>query len=504
MLNENILMIVDAVAREKNIEREDVFKAIEAAIQRAAQERYGREQDIRAIMDRQNGKVSLIRFRQVVDLVEDTEKQIDLQAGKKLGLELGQFEKTELPMLEAGRIAAYASKQVIVQKIREAERVRQYDEYKDKIGVIVLGTVKREDYGNLILDINKAEGVLRKDEIIKKQRHKIGERIRAYVYDVRRENKGPQIFLSRTHPQFMAALFKQEVPEIYDGVIEILAVARDPGSRAKIAVKSKDPSIDPVGTCIGMKGSRVQQVTKELFGEKIDIIHWTEDPVKFLTAAIAPATVERVVLDETEKHAKIIVDNSDEKQLGIAIGSGGQNVRLASILTGYDIDIMTGEDFNKQQEASINSIVSLFKEALDVDDILARLLYTEGYATVEEVSYVDIDELVKTEGIDQDIATELQNRGRNFLKKHQKEIEAKLDALGVAKDLRELAGLNQDMLVKLAGYDIKTLKDFAYLDADELCNYKDGMLKDFDIKRDLANKWIMMAREQTGLIAKAE
>ncbi len=503
MINENILMIIDSVAREKTLDREDVFQAVEMALSRAAEENYGREQDIRATMDRTTGKVSLHRYKEVVSEIEFAEKQITEAEGAKKGLALGEFLKEELPMVDSGRIAAYASKQVIVQKIREAERLRQYEEYKDKVGEIVLGTIKREDYGNLILDINRAEAILRKDEVIRKQRHKIGERVRAYIYDVKREAKGPQIFLSRTHPDFMKALFKQEVPEIYDGVIEVLAVARDPGSRAKIIVRSKDPSIDPVGTCIGMKGSRVQQVTKELFGEKIDIIHHTEDQRALLIEAMAPASVQRVVIDDVEKNAKIIVDNSDGKQLGMAIGSGGQNVRLASILTGFDIDIMTTDDFNKQQEEQTMATVNLFKEALDVDDILARLLYTEGYKAVEEVALVDAEELMKTEGIDEDIAKELQNRGKVYLAKHEKEMEQKLDDLGVDKDIRKIPGLSYDMIFKLVDKDIKTIKDFAYLDADELCGYKDGMLKDFSVKRDAANQFIMTAREMAGLIEKA-
>ncbi len=503
MINENILMIIDSVAREKTLDREDVFQAVEMALSRAAEENYGREQDIRATMDRTTGKVSLHRYKEVVSEIEFAEKQITEAEGAKKGLALGEFLKEELPMVDSGRIAAYASKQVIVQKIREAERLRQYEEYKDKVGEIVLGTIKREDYGNLILDINRAEAILRKDEVIRKQRHKIGERVRAYIYDVKREAKGPQIFLSRTHPDFMKALFKQEVPEIYDGVIEVLAVARDPGSRAKIIVRSKDPSIDPVGTCIGMKGSRVQQVTKELFGEKIDIIHHTEDQRALLIEAMAPASVQRVVIDDVEKNAKIIVDNSDGKQLGMAIGSGGQNVRLASILTGFDIDIMTTDDFNKQQEEQTMATVNLFKEALDVDDILARLLYTEGYKAVEEVALVDAEELMKTEGIDEDIAKELQSRGKVYLAKHEKEMEQKLDDLGVDKDIRKIPGLSYDMIFKLADKEIKTIKDFAYLDADELCGYKDGMLKDFSVKRDAANQFIMTAREMAGLIEKA-
>ncbi|MDI9314462.1 MAG: transcription termination factor NusA [Hydrotalea sp.] len=503
MINENILMIIDSVAREKTLEREDIFQAVEMALSRAAEENYGKGQDIRATMDRTTGKVTLKRYKEVVAEIEFAEKQMTEAEGAKHGLALGEFWSEELPMVDSGRIAAYASKQVIVQKIREAERLRQYEEYKDKVGEIVLGTVKREDYGNLILDINRAEAILRKDEIIRKQRHKIGERVRAYIYDVKRELKGPQIFLSRTHPDFMKALFKQEVPEIYDGVIEVMAVARDPGSRAKIIVRSKAPNIDPVGTCIGMKGSRVQQVTKELFGEKIDIIHHTDDQRALLIEAMAPAAVQRVVIDDVEKNAKIIVDNSDEKQLGMAIGSGGQNVRLASILTGFDIDILTTEDFNKQQEEQTMAIVNLFKEALDVDDILARLLYTEGYKAVEEVALVDPEELMKTEGIDADIAQELQLRGKAYLTKHEKEVEQQLDALGVDKDIRKIDGLSRDMIMKLAAQDIKTIKDFAYLDADELCGYKDGILKDFSIKRDTANQLIMTAREMAGLIEKA-
>src|SRR5882762_163238 len=408
-----LLQIADAVAREKSIDRRIVITAMEDAIAKAARSRYGSETEVHAEIDAKTGELRLARHMAVVEMVENSSNQISLEDARRRhpAAQIGDTIADTLPPLEYGRIAAQSAKQVIVQKVREAERDRQYDEYKDRIGDIVNGVVKRVEYGNVVVDLGRGEAIVRRDEMLPRETMRNGDRIRAYIYDVRREARGPQIFLSRTHPQFMAKLFAQEVPEIYDGIIEIRAVARDPGSRAKIAVLSNDSGIDPVGACVGMRGSRVQAVVAELQGEKIDIIPWSADPATFVVNALAPAEVAKVVMDEEQRRIEVVVP---DEQLSLAIGRRGQNVRLASQLTGWDIDIMTEAEESERRQKEQQIRTTLFVEALAVDDVIAHLLVTEGFTKVEQIAETSIDELAEIEGFDAEVAGELQERARNW------------------------------------------------------------------------------------------
>src|SRR5688500_3806821 len=407
-----LLQIADAVAREKTIDRRIVIQAMEDAIQKAAKSRYGAETDIRAEIDPKTGETRLQRLLEVVETPDDPARQISLVDARARNPEaqVGDFIAEQLPPMEYGRIAAQSAKQVIVQKVREAERDRQFDEYKDRIGEIVNGTVKRVEYGNVIVDLGRGEAIIRRDELIPRENFKYGDRVRAYVYDVRREQRGPQIFLSRTHPQFMAKLFTMEVPEIYDGIIEIKSVARDPGSRAKIAVVSRDSSIDPVGACVGMRGSRVQAVVGELQGEKIDIIPWSQDAASFIVNALQPAEVAKVVLDEDAERIEVVVPDD---QLSLAIGRRGQNVRLASQLTGWDIDILTEQEESERRQKEFVERSNLFMNALDVDEMVGQVLASEGFTSVEEVAYVEQDEIASIDGFDEDTAARSRNAPRN-------------------------------------------------------------------------------------------
>src|SRR5216117_3371733 len=406
-----LLQIADAVAREKAIDRSIVITAMEDAIQKAARSRYGSETEVRAEINPKTGEMRLSRLLLVVDQVENDATQIALEEAKKRNpaAQVGDYIAEALPPLEYGRIAAQSAKQVIVQKVREAERDRQYQEYKDRIGDIINGIVKRVEYGNVVVDLGRGEAIVRRDEMLPRETMRNGDRIRAYIYDVREETRGPQIFLSRTHPQFMAKLFAQEVPEIYDGIIEIKAVARDPGSRAKIAVISRDSGIDPVGACVGMRGSRVQAVVGELQGEKIDIIPWSSDPATFVVNALAPAEVTKVVMDEEQRRIEVVVPDD---QLSLAIGRRGQNVRLASQLTGWDIDILTEAEESERRTEEFRTRSQLFIDALDIDDVIAHLLVTEGFGSLEEVAFVPVEDLAEIEGFDVDVASELQERAR--------------------------------------------------------------------------------------------
>src|SRR5688500_14228866 len=406
-----LIAIADAVAREKLIDRMIVIEAMEDAIQRAARARYGAENDIRAKLDPTSGDLRLWRVVEVVEEVEDYFKQVSLEDGEKLqpGAKLGDFIVDPLPPIEFGRIAAQAAKQVIVQKVRDAERERQYEEYKDRVNEIITGVVKRVEFGHVVVDLGRAEGVIRRDAQLPREVLRVNDRVRSLILNVRRENRGPQIFLSRAHPEFMKKLFAQEVPEIYDGVIELKAAARDPGSRAKIGVISRDSSIDPVGACVGMKGSRVQAVVQELQGEKIDIIPWSEDTATFVVNALQPATVSRVVLDEEESRIEVVVPDD---QLSLAIGRRGQNVRLASQLTGHQIDIMTEADESEKRQREFAERSKMFEEELDVDETLSQLLVAEGFAELEEVAYVELEELASIEGFDEELAQELQSRAQ--------------------------------------------------------------------------------------------
>src|SRR6187397_2986856 len=423
-----LLQIADAVAREKSIDRRIVITAMEDAIAKAARSRYGSETEVHAEIDAKTGELRLARHMAVVETVENSSNQISLEDARKRhpAAQIGDTIADTLPPLEYGRIAAQSAKQVIVQKVREAERDRQYDEYKDRIGDIVNGVVKRVEYGNVVVDLGRGEAIVRRDEMLPRETMRNGDRIRAFIYDVRREARGPQIFLSRTHPQFMAKLFAQEVPEIYDGIVEVKAVARDPGSRAKIAVISRDSSVDPVGACVGMRGSRVQAVVNELQGEKIDIIPWSMDTATFVVNALAPAEVAKVVLDEDRQRIEVVVP---DQRLSLAIGRRGQNVRLASQLTGWDIDILTEQEESEHRQAEFENRTRIFIESLNVDEMVAQLLVAEGFATLEEVAYVDPEELASIDGFDQSTAEELQARARESID----EINAK--AIEHAKEL---------------------------------------------------------------------
>ncbi|CDN92131.1 transcription termination/antitermination protein NusA [Rhizobium oryzihabitans] len=508
-----LLQIADAVAREKVIDREIVLAAMADAIQKAARSRYGSETNIRADINSKTGEIRLQRLLEVVEAAEDYSTQIPLELARDRNpdAKLGDFIADPLPPMDFGRIAAQSAKQVIVQKVREAERDRQYDEFKDRIGEIVNGTVKRVEYGNVIVDLGRGEGIIRRDEMIPRENMRYGDRVRAYVYDVRREQRGPQIFLSRTHPQFMVKLFTMEVPEIYDGIIQIKSVARDPGSRAKIAVISNDSSIDPVGACVGMRGSRVQAVVGELQGEKIDIIPWSQEPASFIVNALQPAEVAKVVLDEESERIEVVVP---DEQLSLAIGRRGQNVRLASQLTGWDIDIMTEQEESERRQKEFNERTALFMDALDVDEMVGQVLASEGFAQVEELAYVDLDEISSIDGFDEDTADEIQTRAREYLERLEAEMDAKRKELGVTDELRQIDGLTSQMMVALGEDGIKTIEDFAGCAADDLVGWserKDGETKKFegifsklDVSRVEAENMVVQARLLAGWITAEE
>ncbi len=486
-----LLAIADAVAREKLIDRAIVIEAMEDAIQRAARARYGAENDIRAKIDQVSGETRLWRVLEVVEEPEDLFKQTNLKDAQKKDktAALGDFIVDPLPPVEFGRIAAQAAKQVIVQKVRDAERERQYEEYKDRAGEIITGVVKRAEFGHVVVDLGKAEGVIRRDQQIPREVLKPGDRVRSLILSVRREPRGPQIFLSRAHGDFMKKLFAQEVPEIYDGIIEIMAVARDPGSRAKIGVISRDGSIDPVGACVGMKGSRVQAVVQELQGEKIDIIPWSPDVATFVVNALQPAEVAKVVLDEQDNRIDVVVPDD---QLSLAIGRRGQNVRLASALTGRQIDIMTEADESERRQKEFIEKSTMFEAELDVDETLAQLLVAEGFSELEEVAYVAVDELASIEGLE-DVATELQSRAVEALERREAAAREDRRGMGVEDALAEIQGLTEAMLVVLGKRAVLTLDDLGDLASDELVG-RAGILKDFPLTEEDGNRIIMAAR----------
>ncbi len=503
----------EMLAREKGIEPDIVIDAIAEAIERAARLRYGAENRIQAEIDKKTGEVKLLRLREVVEEIDNIEEQglqITLENAKQLhdGAQVGDMIAEDLPPIEFGRIAAQAAKQVITQKVRAAEREKQYEEYKDKIGEIINGAVKRMEYGHVIVDLGQSEAVVRHEELLPREQFRGGDRIRAYIYDIRRENKGPQIFLSRRHGEFMAKLFAQEVPEIYDGVIKIISVARDPGSRAKISVASSDSSIDPVGACVGMRGSRVQAVVNELQGEKIDIIRYSEDPAEFIVKALAPAEVVKVVLDEENARVEAVVPDD---QLSLAIGRRGQNVRLASQLTGWTIDILTEAEESQRRQKEFTENSTLFMEALNVDEVIAQLLASEGFSSVEEVAFIDEEELKQIEGFDEETAQALQERAREYLEERALALENERKELGVADELAALEGITPAQLVALGKKDIKTLEDFADLASDELTGWSErkqgettkheGMFDDIGgIDNQSAQELILRARVQLGWI----
>ncbi|HEY2709061.1 MAG TPA: transcription termination factor NusA [Caulobacteraceae bacterium] len=509
---QELLQIADAVAREKSIEKEIVIEAIEEAIQKAARTRYGAEHDIRVTIDQKTGETTIRRF---VTVVDDDMEEINEYAHKRLSdavkddktAVIGTVYEEILPPFEFGRVQTQTARQVVTGKVREAERERQFEEFKDRAGEIVNGVAKRVEYGNVIVDLGRGEGIMRRDQSIPREAFQVGDRVRSYIYDVRRETKGPQIMLSRAHGGFMAKLFAQEVPEVYDGVIEIRAVARDPGSRAKMAVISNDSSIDPVGACVGMRGSRVQAVVAELQGEKIDIIQWSGDEATFLVNALAPAEVTKVVMDEEAGRVEVVVP---DEQLSLAIGRRGQNVRLASQLTGWQIDIITEAQDSERRQREFAERTALFQEALDVDEVIAQLLVTEGFATVEDVAYVEPSEIAEIEGFDEDTAEEIQARARDYLDKEAAEYDAKRRELGVEDQVLDVEGVTLPIAVALGEGDVKTLEDLAGLVPDDLRGYyesKDGervrepgILDDFNLSPEDAEGLIMRARVVAGWI----
>ena len=508
-----LLQIADAVAREKSIDRMIVIASMQDAIVKAAKTRYGAESEIRAEINPKTGELKLTRLREVVEAVEEPAKQIDLKSAQERNsnAKLGDFVGEPLPPIEFGRIAAQSAKQVIVQKVRDAERERMYDEYINRVGEIVNGTLKRVEYGNVIVDLGRAEAIVRRDETLPRENFRYGDRIRAYVYDVRREQRGPQIFLSRTHPEFMAKLFAQEVPEVYDGIVTIKSVARDPGSRAKIAVVSRDASIDPVGACVGMRGSRVQAVVNELQGEKIDIIQWSPDAATFIVNALAPAEVVKVVLDEDAERIEVVVPDA---QLSLAIGRKGQNVRLASQLTGWDIDIMTEASESERRQAEFAERSQMFMEALDVDEVIAQLLASEGFSSIEEVAFVEPSEIASIEGFDEGTAAEIQTRAREHLEKIEAEQDAKRKALGVSDEVASIPGLTTAMLVALGEKNVKTVEDFADCATDDLLGWNErkdketihheGILDGFSLGKQEIEDLILAARVKAGWISEAD
>jgi len=504
-----LIQIANAVAQEKSIDKAIVLEAIEEAIQKAARLRYGSEQDIRAKLNPITGEMDLKRVITVVEDVENDATEIELATAKmdNPDAEIGYEFVTPLPPIEFGRVQSQMAKQVIMQKVRDAERARQYAEFKDRIGEIINGIVKRVEYGHIIVDLGRAEGVIRREQALPRENVKSGDRIRAYIYDVREEPRGSQIFLSRAHPQFMAQLFSQEVPEVYDGVIQIVSVARDPGSRAKIAVYSNDGSIDPVGACVGMRGSRVQAVVNELQGERIDIIPWNDDVASFIVNALQPAEVAKVVIDEDDNRIEVVVPDD---QLSLAIGRRGQNVRLASQLSGWAIDILTEEQESERRQKEFQERSELFMTGLDVDEMIAQLLVSEGFETMEEVGYVAEDELTSIEGFDQETAAELQTRAREYLARIAAEQDAKRKTLGVEDDVLEIEGVTLPMTVLFGENDIKSVEDLAGLIPDDLRGYVEikngekvrepGILESFAMSEPDANMLIMQARVKAGWI----
>ena len=508
-----LLQIADAVARDKSIDKNIVISAMEDAIQKAAKTRYGSENEIRAEIDPKTGQTNLARLLEVVEVVENKATEIDLKQARKKNkeAEIGDFISEELPPIEFGRIAAQSAKQVIFQKVRDAERDRQYDEFKDKIDEVISGIVKRVEYGNVIVDLGRNEAIIRRDELLPRESYRSGDRVLAYIQDVRREPRGPQIFLSRTSNNFMAKLFMQEVPEIYDGIVEIISVARDPGSRAKIAVHTSENSIDPVGACVGMRGSRVQSVVNELQGEKIDIVKWSPDIATFVISSLAPAEATKVVLDEEIERIEVVVPDD---HLSLAIGRRGQNVRLASQLTKWDIDILTEAEESERRQNEFNEKSEIFIQALDVDEVIAQLLVSEGFLSIEDLVFVETSEISSIEGFDDDTAVEIQSRAKTFIEEEGKKQDAKRKELGVQDDLAQIDGMTTNMLVSLGENDIKTLDDFAGCSTDELFGWvektelgskkQNGLFTGFDITMEKIEEMILHARLKLGWIAEVD
>ena len=486
-----LIQVAEAVSREKSIDKEEVITAMEEAIEKAARSKYGLERDIRANIDRKNGSINIAQFTEVVEIVENESTQMTYNESQRrnLNVGIGEFYKQSLPPIDFGRIAAQTAKQVISQKVREAERQRQFQEYKERVGEIVVGTIKRVDNQSVTIDLGRAEAIIKKDQMIPREQLRPGDRLRCFIIEVSEQVKGPQIFLSRASNDFLAALFTQEVPEIYDGIIEIKGVAREPGSRAKISAFSNDPSIDPVGACVGMRGSRVQAVVSELQGEKIEIIPWTDDPVTFVINALAPAVPSKVVMDEDANRMEVVIPDD---QLSLAIGRRGQNVRLASQLTGWFVDILTeAEDSEKRQE-EFSERSKIFIEALDIDDVIAHLMVSEGFITISDIAEASHEELMSIEGFDEDISSEWSERAQNFVKMENDRIDNALKKLKVKDDLYDFPDLTKSSILTLAENNVKTLDELAELDSGELF----GILGDkVFINEDDAGSVIMKARQ---------
>ena len=492
-----MLQVANSVAQEKNIDKDSVFSAMEQALEKAARVKYGMERDIRISIDRDTGDIKLNSYLEVVDQYTEEEqaKQILLAEAKKIksDAQIGEFIIKELPPIEMDRVAAQNAKGVIIQKVREADKSRQYEEYKDKVGEIAIGIVKRIEFGNLIIDLGKSEAIIKREELIPRETFKNGDRVRAYIYDVKEDFKGYQVFLSRTHPQFLSKLFNQEVPEIFDGVITVKGVARDPGSRAKISVHTEDSTIDPVGACVGMRGSRVQAVVNELQGEKIDIVTWSENSATFLANALAPAEISKIFLYEEKNKVEVVIPDD---QLSLAIGRKGQNVKLASNLTNLEIDILTEEEETERRQEEFKEKTLLLSNLLDVEDVIAQLLVTEGYVSIESIASENSENLEKIEGFDNELANEIIQRANNYIK--EKDLEDKKIVNEKIKDeeLKNLEGINTKMLALLAAENIVTLNDFADLASFELIDKKEGIFRSLDIDEEKINNMIMKAREK--------
>ncbi len=497
VIREEMLQVANSVAQEKNIDKDSVFSAMEQALEKAARVKYGMERDIRISIDRDTGDIKLNSYLEVVDQYTEEEqaKQILLAEAKKIksDAQIGEFIIKELPPIEMGRVAAQNAKGVIIQKVREADKSRQYEEYKDKVGEIAIGIVKRIEFGNLIIDLGKSEAIIKREELIPRETFKNGDRVRAYIYEVKEDFKGYQVFLSRTHPQFLSKLFNQEVPEIFDGVITVKGVARDPGSRAKISVHTEDSTIDPVGACVGMRGSRVQAVVNELQGEKIDIVTWSENSATFLANALAPAEISKIFLYEEKNKVEVVIPDD---QLSLAIGRKGQNVKLASNLTNLEIDILTEEEETERRQEEFKEKTLLLSDLLDVEDVIAQLLVTEGYVSIESIASENSENLEKIEGFDNELANEIIQRANNYIK--EKDLEDKNIVNEKIKDeeLKNLEGINTKMLALLAAENILTLNDFADLASFELIDKKEGIFRSLDIDEEKINNMIMKAREK--------
>jgi N utilization substance protein A len=497
VIREEMLQVANNVAQEKNIEKEEVFGAMELALQKAARIKYGLERDIRVKINRETGDISLNSYLKVVDVLEleDQKNQILYDDAKKIRSDIqnGEFIIKKLPPLDFDRVAAQNAKGVIIQKVREADKSRQYHEDKDKTGEVVVGVVKRIEFGNLIVDLGKSEAIIKREELIPRETFKNGDRVRAYIYDVKEDAKGYQVFLSRTHPQFLAKLFHQEVPEIFEGVIEVKSVARDPGSRAKISVFTEDSTIDPVGACVGMRGSRVQAVVNELQGEKIDIVTWSTNQATYLANALAPAEVSKIFLYEEKNKVEVVIP---DEQLSLAIGRKGQNVKLASTLTNLEIDILTEKEEAERRQLEFKNRTDLLINVLDVEDVIAQLLVTEGYISVDSIANENIENLKKIEGFDADLSKEIITRSVNYVKEKDDEDKKIIDEKILDQELINLNGINNKMLALLAKNGISTLDDFANLATYDLIDKNEGIFKKLDIEEKTVNSMIMKAREK--------